>query len=138
LADSERGFSLRTTRPADRDLQERLIDDHKKALCAALQPWSRGGAVDENLLRVAEVASLNELATARVEFNPIYVHLLAHGALTAQAGAGRPKRNWGLRLGFYGEDGVARTKPSSLTQTTVLRRSCTGSAFPSSSRPSFH
>jgi hypothetical protein len=147
--------------PADCDLQQSLIDDHENALRAALQPWSRGGAVDE--LRVDEVASLNELAKVRVEFNPSYVHLLAHGALTAQVGAGRPKRNWGLRLGFCGEDGVApedvakvlapmrasrswsrsrlataRTKPSSPTRTTVLRRSCTGSAFPLSSRPSFH
>jgi hypothetical protein len=30
--------------PADRDLQKSLIDEHEKALRAALEPWSRGGA----------------------------------------------------------------------------------------------
>jgi hypothetical protein len=92
--------------PADRDLQVSLIEEHEKALRAALEPWSRGGAAGENLLRVKEVASLNALAKARIEFKPSYIHLLAHGALTPRVGAGRPKRNWGLRLGFFGEDGV--------------------------------
>ena len=96
--------------PADSDLAQSLIDDHANALRAALQPWSRGAAVDGSLLRIAEVAGLNALSKARDEFNPSYVHLLAHGALTAPAGPGRPHPNWGLRLGYYGEDGVAPEK----------------------------
>jgi len=92
--------------PADSDLQKSLIDEHEQALRAALEPWSRGGAAGENLLRVEDVASLDALAKARIEFKPSYVHLLAHGALTPWAGPGRPKHNWGLRLGFVGEDGV--------------------------------
>jgi CHAT domain len=93
--------------PADSDLQQSLIDNHANALREALQPWSRGAAVDDSLLRVAEVVGLKALAKAREEFNPSYVHLLAHGALTAPTGPGRPHPNWGLRLGFCGEDGVA-------------------------------
>jgi hypothetical protein len=92
--------------PSDTDLPKSLIDEHEKALRAALEPWSRGGAASENLLRVEDVAGVDALAKARTEFKPSYVHLLAHGALTAPVGAGRPKRNWGLRLGFVGEDGV--------------------------------
>jgi CHAT domain len=91
--------------PAASDLQKSLIDGHEEALRAALEPWSRGGATNENLLRVEDVASLNALAEARIEFKPSYVHLLAHGAQT-QAGGGRPKPHWGLRLGFPGEAGV--------------------------------
>ena len=91
--------------PVANDLQKSLIDGHEEALRAALEPWSRGGVADQNLLRVEEVASLNALAKARFEFKPSYVHLLAHGAQT-QAGGGRPKPHWGLRLGFPEEAGV--------------------------------
>jgi CHAT domain-containing protein len=87
------------------DLPKSLIDQHEKALRAALEPWSRGRAADENLLRVKDVASLNELARARIEFKPTYVHLLAHGAQT-EVNKGRPKPTWGLRLGYPGEAGV--------------------------------
>ena len=82
--------------PVANDLQKSLIDGHEEALRAALEPWSRGGVADQNLLRVEEVASLNALAKARFEFKPSYVHLLAHGAQT-QAGGGRPKPHWVLR-----------------------------------------
>jgi hypothetical protein len=92
--------------PATEDLPKCLIDRHKKALRDALEPWSRGGAVGEDLLAVAEVASLEALRKARNELKPSYVHLLAHGALTQRVGAGRPKPKWGLRLGFIDEDGV--------------------------------
>jgi len=92
--------------PATEDLPKSLIDEHETALRDALEPWSRGGAVGENLLRVEDVASLEALRKARNDLKPSYVHLLAHGALTPRVGAGRPKPKWGLRLGFIGEYGV--------------------------------
>jgi hypothetical protein len=93
--------------PVDSDLERSLIDDHANALRAALQPWSRGAVVDDSLLRIAEVVGLKALADARNEFKPSYVHLLAHGALTAPVGVGRPHLYWGLRLGYRGEKAVA-------------------------------
>jgi len=92
--------------PVTEDLPKSLIDEHETALRDALEPWSRGGAVGENLLRVEDVASLEALRKARNDLKPSYVHLLAHGALTPRVGAGRPKPKRGLRLGFIGEDGV--------------------------------
>ena len=92
--------------PPDQDLEKDLIDKHEQALRAALEPWSRGKAADKTLLRVEDVGGgLNALVQARNEFKPSYVHLLAHGAPTA-AVRGRPP-NWGLRLGFHWEAGVA-------------------------------
>ena len=94
--------------PKAPDLDQGLIDAHEQALRAAVEPLRRGKKEDENLLRVVDVGSLNALASARAEFKPNYVHLLAHGAQAQTAAAGeRPKPTWGLRLGYPGEAGQA-------------------------------
>jgi len=94
--------------PKAPDLDQSLIDAHEQALRAAVEPLRRGKKEDEDLLRVVDVGSLNELANARATFKPSYVHLLAHGAQAQTAAAGeRPKPTWGLRLGYPGEAGQA-------------------------------
>jgi hypothetical protein len=93
------------THPRRAICKKNLIDEHETALHSALEPWSGGVAAGVNLLHVEGVASLDALAMARIEFKPSYVHLLAHGALTPRRVDRRgPNRNWGLRLGSFGED----------------------------------
>jgi CHAT domain len=94
--------------PKTADLDQSLIEAHEQALRVAVEPLKRGRKEDDDLLRVVDVGSLNALANARAEFNPSYVHLLAHGAQAQTAAAGeRPKPTWGLRLGYPGEAGQA-------------------------------
>jgi hypothetical protein len=148
--------------PADSDLQQSLIDNHANALREALQPWSRGAAVDDSLLRVAEVVGLKALAKAREEFNPATstcshmapslrrrdrggrIRIGDFALVSAARTEGPPRRSpkcWlpmrASRSWSRSRLATARTRPSSPTRTTALRRSCTDSAFPLSSRPSF-
>jgi hypothetical protein len=88
------------------DLERALIEEHRKALETALEPWVGRAGDYRDLLCVKEVASFPELAEARAAFAPTYVHLLAHGALAVPDAELEDERIWGLRLGYPGEPGV--------------------------------
>jgi hypothetical protein len=94
--------------PEERDLERELIRGHVAALAAALGPWSRGkDVIDSDLLQVREVTSVQELTRCRDEIRPCYVHLLAHGAPTPGDPLLPERTEWGLRLGYIGEPGIA-------------------------------
>lgn len=92
--------------PVDDDLEKSLVEQHVDALQRALAPWASGGKTQSDLLAIREVLSVRDLATARAEFKPSYVHILAHGAPTKRDPGLPEKTVWGLRLGYRGEPGV--------------------------------
>ena len=88
----------------DFDLKADLIERHTKALEAALEPWAAGKKIDEKLLVVKELGSVDDLTKLLAERRAdpkksdfTHVHLLAHGK--AYRDEAIREDAWGTRLG---------------------------------------
>lgn len=94
--------------PVTKDLEASLVEEHVAALNEALAPWvTRQDAQTSGRLHVREVCSVDDLARARSEVAPTYVHVLAHGARVEQERALTHREEWGLRLGYRGESAAS-------------------------------